>query len=182
MEQDQEVVFQHTVEGLFRFGIPTKLTPELKALIKQEGLDLDRPLDPALPRLTWERLLELSARGAFPEKTKAEAHHAIGFAMVTGYTETFLGRAVAGVAKLIGPKRMLGRMRYNLRSATNFSEATMKALPDGAVEFWVNEPRIHPGYFAGLLYGAVQIAGGKDPKVTLITQNAEGVTYRVTWS
>ncbi len=179
---ENEVVFQQAVEGLFEHGIPRRLTPALVQRARELGVELDGRLYPAYPRATWNALLTAVRTCAFPELQEDEAYFQIGRSVVIGYSQTLVGRALVGVARLMGPRRMLARMTRNLRSASNYNETRYADLPDGSAEVWVNEAQLHPRYVAGLLYAAVEIAGGKQIDVSLASRDAQGCTYEVRWA
>ena len=178
---ENEVVFQQAVEGLFEHGIPKRLTPALVLRVRELGVDLDGKLDPAYPRATWNAVLAAVRTHAFGDLSEDEAYFQIGRSVVIGYSETLVGRALVGVARLMGPRRMLARMTRNLRSASNYNETRYVDAPDGSVEIWINEAQLHPRYVAGLLYAAVEIAGGKGIEVALSDRDAQGCTYKVRW-
>jgi hypothetical protein len=48
-------VFEHTVEGLFRFSLRGRLSQQAWQVLRVAGIDLSKPLLPAYPYETWRR-------------------------------------------------------------------------------------------------------------------------------
>lgn len=179
---DSDVIFQHTVEGLFAHGIPEQVTPRLKDRLRTIGVDLDRRLDPAYPRSVWNQVLHITREEAFSTLTEEQGFFQLGRRTVEGYTETLLGRAAAALAKVIGPRRTLSRMSHNLRSAGNYNQTRFSELPDGGVALWVNEAILSPQFLAGIIEASARIAGAKDVRVEVAQTDDSGCTYHVHWS
>jgi uncharacterized protein (TIGR02265 family) len=169
------------VEGLFLKGLGARVTPALREQLKAIGLDLERELLPAYPRTVWNAAIPLAARHVWPQLDVASSHVLLGRTIIDGFKETLLGRALAGMAKVLGPMRTLARMRKNLRTGGNYNEVTLTAETQTQVLFWINEPWLHPGYVQGLLQGSLEISGGKNNSVEVVTQDDAGTTYRVRW-
>jgi uncharacterized protein (TIGR02265 family) len=117
----------------------------------------------------------------FPELGVAEAHVKLGRAIIDGFKRTLLGSALAGMAKVLGPMRTLARMRKNLRTGANYNEVNLTPESDTRVLFWINEPYIHPGYVQGLIEGSLEISGGKNNSVVVVSKDEWGATYRCSW-
>lgn len=177
----EEVIFAGAVEGLFFKGLGERVTPQLREALKVIGIDLSRALLPAYPRETWNTAIRLAAQHAWPQLEAGEAHVRLGRVLIEGFQQTLLGRALAGVAKVLGPMRTLARMRKNFRTGGNYNEVLL--TPEGAkcALFWINEPALHPGYVQGMLEGSLEISGGKNSSVVVVSKDAQGTTYRVSW-
>ncbi len=177
----EEVIFAGAVEGLFFKGLGSRVTPELQQELKAVGLDLTRQLLPAYPRKVWNAALPLAVQHVWPQLDLADGHYRLGRAIIDGFQETLLGRALAGMARVLGPMRTLGRMRQNLRTGANYNEITLTPETANVVLFWINEPFIHPGYVQGLLHGSIEISGGRNSAVEIVSRDPAGTTYRVRW-
>lgn len=177
----EEVIFCDAVEGLFLKGLGPRVTPQLHTQLKAVGLDLGRALLPAYPRTVWNAAIPLAAAHVWPDLDVADAHVLLGRAIIDGFKETFLGKALAGMAKVLGPMRTLARMRSNLRTGGNYNEVTLTAEGPSLVRFWINEPYLHPGYVQGLLQGTLEISGARNPTVDVLSVDAQGAHYRVRW-
>lgn len=178
----EEVIFAGAVEGLFLKGLGSRVTPALQEELKAVGLDLTCRLLPAYPRKVWNAALPLAVQHVWPALDAAEGHYRLGRAIIDGFKETLLGRALAGMARVLGPMRTLGRMRQNLRTGGNYNEITLTRETANQVLFWINEPFIHPGYVQGLLHGSIEISGGRDGTVAVFSRDEAGTTYRVSWA
>ncbi|MDP1821650.1 MAG: DUF2378 family protein [Archangium sp.] len=177
----EEVIFSDAVEGLFLKGLGERVTPELREELKAVGLDLTRPLLPAYPRTVWNAAIPLAAAHAWPQLDIAEAHVLLGRTIIDGFKLTLLGKALAGMAKVLGPMRTLGRMRSNLRTGGNYNEVTLTPEGPTLVRFWINEPYLHPGYVKGLLQGSLEISGARNSTVDVVSVDDRGTLYRVAW-
>lgn len=177
----ERLVFQNTVEGLFARGLAGRVTPALKEQLRREGLDLDRPLLPAYPVETWSRCVALTARALHPGEPEGVALSKVGERMVEGYRETAVGRAVFGVLTLLGPRRTLGRMQQNLRSANNYTEVRLTEVGSREADLWMNEPGLLRYFMRGVLLAGLRGAGTADAQVELRQFDDAGVTYRVSW-
>lgn len=177
----QEVIFSDAVEGLFIKGLGSRVTPQLRQELKAVGLDLGSKLLPAYPRRVWNAAIPLAAAHVWPRLDVAEAHVLLGRAIIDGFRETLLGKALAGMAKVLGPLRTLGRMRSNLRTGGNYNETSVTSEGPTLVRFWINEPYLHPGYVQGLLQGTMEISGARSCTVEVISVDEKGADYRLRW-
>jgi uncharacterized protein (TIGR02265 family) len=177
----EEVIFADAVEGLFIKGLGARVTPELHSELKAVGLDLKGKLLPAYSRKIWNAAIPLAAAHVWPQLGVAEAHLRLGRTIIDGFRQTLLGKALAGMAKVLGPMRTLGRMRKNLRTGGNYNEVNLFVDTPTDVRFWINEPFIHPGYVQGLLQGSLEISGAKNSSIEVLSVDTEGTTYRVRW-
>lgn len=118
------------VEGLFRRALKTRLTPSLVAKLRERGLELDKPLQPAYPAERCAEWIRLVAE-LYPPLSEREATYQVGRANMDGYVQTVLGRAVVQVLKVIGPKRTLPRLGRSFRTGTNYMQVDVReVLPD----------------------------------------------------
>lgn len=177
----EEVIFSDAVEGLFIKGLGARVTPGLHAKLKAVGLDLGGKLLPAYSRKVWNAAIPLAAAHVWPELAVAEAHVRLGRTIIDGFKQTLLGKALAGMTRVLGPLRTLGRMRKNFRTGANYNETNLFEDGPSDVRFWINEPFIHPGYVQGLLQGTLEISGARNATVEVISVDTEGTLYRVRW-
>ncbi|MCI0573150.1 MAG: DUF2378 family protein [Myxococcaceae bacterium] len=179
--RETELVFQQTVEGLFHVGLRGRVTPELEARLRNAGLDLSRPLAPAYPRSAWNHFIRLTAETLWPDSPPELAYHALGRQLLTGYAETLVGKALATIQRLVGPKRTLERMTHNFRSGANYNLTRVTHVGPGEALFWMNEPHLHPSYVAGILDAALCLAGAEHVDIRVLARDTEGCTYRIHW-
>ena len=179
----ERLVFPPIVEGLFVRGLSGKVSPRLKEQLRQEGLDLDRPLLPAYPLATWMRCVALTAKTMHPDMPEEVAWRMLGERMIDGYRDTMMGRAMLGVLKLLGPKRMLSRAQHGFRTGNNYTEVRVTEVAPNMAEMWLNEPG-HLRYFKqGVLLAMGRAASGLTMNVAVAVHqfDDETVTYRISW-
>ena len=178
---EPELVFQHAIEGLFLMGLKGRVTDDVKRQLRTAGLDLDKPLAASCSRAQWNRYVQIAVAGIWAGEPDAVAYHAMGRRLALGYTETLVGRAVAGVLRLIGPRRTLERMDRSFRSGNNYTVCRLTQRSPTEASFWINETTLHPAMTTGLLEAGLELSGAKGSKIDIEGQDAEGCAYRVTW-
>jgi uncharacterized protein (TIGR02265 family) len=177
----QRLIFEQAVEGLFLRGLAGRLTPTLKAQLREAGVDLERPLLPAYPWEVWERCVGLTARALHPGESEEVGWRLVGERMVDGYRETLVGGAMFGMLRLLGPKRMVGRTRQNFRSGNNYTEASITEVGPSAVDLWMNEVGRLRYFTQGAVLAGMRGAGAPDVRVEVARFDDAGVTFRVSW-
>ncbi len=174
------MVFGSTVEGLFVKGLAGRMTPELRERLKTVGLDLTR-VQPAYDLATWARALEITVAALHPELPRDQAYENLGTDLTRGFFETFLGRAVETVIKLIGPRRTLLRTERNLRSGNNYTECSFIEHAPNRIETTINESTVLRHTMTGLVREALRYAGAKNLKVALIRNDEQNSTWMISW-
>lgn len=177
--QHTQVVFEQTMEGLLR-AIRPRLTPACKARLEQAGLDVDSSLLPAYAFEVWMKCLLVSAEELWPGEPRERAMFHLGEAFIEGYRETFLGRAVLGVIRVIGPRRALHRSTRSFRSGNNYTETKITDTSPTSLELWMNEVGPYPSFTQGLIEAALR-ASGVVPKVELKDHDGHACTYLCSW-
>jgi uncharacterized protein (TIGR02265 family) len=175
-------VFQQVLEGLFIVGLKGKITPLLDERLRAAGLDLSRPFAPAYPREDYNRFVRITAETLWPDEPPERAYHALGRQLLQGYSHTLLGKALAAMLKVIGPRKALDRMTRNFRSGSNYNDTRVTDVGPGEVLFWMNEPELHPSYVAGIVEAALELAGARQLDIQVHEQDAQGCTYRIRWA
>jgi len=173
------LVFNQTVEAFVR-ALGSALTIEAKARFKTLGVDFDARLLPAYPFETWLKVMELGAQVLLPKGSREAQFFNLGYRIVGSYGETLIGRALIGMMRVIGPRRSLSRMTRNLRTANNFTEVTVEDLPDGVTAVTCH-PVITPDFFRGMFTGAIEVSGGTEVKVEMLSFVEQRATYSVRW-
>jgi uncharacterized protein (TIGR02265 family) len=173
--------FQNTIEGALLRTVGADLTPDLKAKLRQQGLDLDKPLLPAYPAEDFHRWLRTVSAHLWPRTPEAEAVRALGRRTTSGLAETILGKAVKMSSMLLGPRRSLHRATRTFRTNNNYIEVNVVERSPQALELTFNEVHGLPTYYQGVLEGAISLMNAKNPRVTLLEQAAPGARYLVEW-
>lgn len=169
-------------EGLFHRGLHGLVTDGLRQQLREAGVDLARPLHPAYTLATWEQALEIAAKVIHPELPLETGLTKLGEAMVTGYVGTLIGGGLFGLLRVIGPRRAIHRLKSSFRSGNNYSEATIDELGPADFRIRLNETGHTQFLSAGILRVGMNLTGAKDTRVRIESRDAEGVTYRVSWS
>jgi uncharacterized protein (TIGR02265 family) len=178
---EQRVVFKHTVEGLFFQALKGKVSARIKQRVRDEAkIDLDK-IEPAVPLTRWNRSFEICAEELFPGERAEVALERMGRMMTHGYFETFLGRAVAGVLKVIGPARALKRLDRSFRSGNNYSEVKVTELAPTHYRFWCNDVGMARHVVLGVVSGGGEVAGAKNLRGEVTHHDEQGCTIELKW-
>jgi uncharacterized protein (TIGR02265 family) len=177
----RRLVFEHTVEGLFRVSLRHRLSALAWPALREAGLDLSRPLAPAYPYETWKRALEIAVADLYPFLSREEAWRRMGRDVVDGMMRTVMGRAMVGVARLLGPLRSLRRLNSTLRSADNYVESRLTELSSTSCDVWINEVMDQPSYYQGVLEACITLAGGRDVRTRVLSRDGRGAFLHVQW-
>src|SRR5690606_34404616 len=111
----------------------------------------------------------------------AEGFRKIGEESVLGYGETVMGKALLGLARLMGPIRTITRMDATARGVNNFTRTRISNVQEKGLDYWFNELSVTPDFTSGLLLATVRVCGGEDVQVDYLA-DAEPHTFRVRWS
>jgi uncharacterized protein (TIGR02265 family) len=176
---EEALVWVHTVEGLLRACQP-HATPRWRERLRGAGLDLEKPLAPACTREQWREIITISSQELF-EGTPEERFEQLGAAFIDQYAQTFIGRALATMMKIIGPRRALERMTRSLRSGNNYSETRTSFPSPGHAEFWLNETLGAPSYIHGALRAVLELAGAEGVRIKTIETDGHAATFSVEW-
>lgn len=174
-------VFAQTFESLFKRALEGRIDPATKGKLKEIGVDLDKPLLPVYPFATWMQSVALCAAAVHPGKRPEEARYLLGRAVITGYGQTVLGRALLRFLKLMGPTLAIRNATNSFKTGNNFTETRLEELGPGKVNLWMNDVGGYPEFTAGILAAGVEAAGGKDVKVDH-QHRAPSATYKISWS
>ncbi|MCP3136303.1 DUF2378 family protein [Pyxidicoccus xibeiensis] len=181
---EQRLVYVQVVEGLLQHGLHGKVSPRLKQRLKKAGIDLDRPLLPAYPVPLWTHCLSVIAEETFPGMPREEAFRLLADAHVQGYGRTVIGRAVYGVMRLLGPRRLVHRLPQTLRSTDNYTEVELTERGPTTYEMRMNSALDSPGYVEALFESMLRVGGAEAPKVTKLHTDAAApsTTFLLTWT
>lgn len=174
------VIFGNTFDGLQRVT-RERLDAALLDRLRLVGVDYGRPLLPAYPAETFVSTIHLLGGALYPDLPKEEQLRRMGRTLLDGYLSTLIGKAVQGVARVIGTKATLDRMTQNFRSSDNFTEARISPIGPTAVELWLNDDLGMPAYYLGFFERVVEASGGRDPQVELLCSSPPGLVLKVAW-
>jgi uncharacterized protein (TIGR02265 family) len=176
----EQLVFGHTIDGLVR-SIGKRMTPELEQRLRECGLPPDGVRKAGYRYAEWKALVRAAREHLFPELPEEPGYRRLGLRFIEAYFEGAMGRTVAALSRLLGPKRMLARATQNFRSGNNFTECRLTEIRPSLFELWINAVE-HPGFTAGILEGALRAAGAKDIDVRITGNDVEAWSFRIAWT
>ncbi len=178
-EEVELLVFDTATDGLLR-AVGADLTYELEAQLTAAGLRRGKNKLPAYPLETWREFLRICAEGLFPSLSEEEGYRCLGERFIEGYFTTGMGRALASVARMVGPKGMLGRATHSFRSANNFTETRLTEVGGNVHELWMNNVD-QPDFTTGIIEHVLRTAGAKAISVEARKGKANACTFRIHW-
>jgi len=180
---EQRLVYVQVVEGLLQHGLQGKVSPQLKQRLRQAGIDLDRPLLPAYPVRLWMHCLSVIVDETYPGLPREEAFRKLAEAHVQGYGRTAVGRAVLGVMRLLGPRRVVQRLPQTLRATDNYTQVELVERGPTFFEMRLNSTQDAPGYTEAIFESLMRVGGAELPKVTKtqVDPAVPSTTYLLTW-
>ncbi len=181
---EQRLVYVQVVEGLLQHGLHGKVSPRLKQRLRQAGIDLDRPLMPAYPVPLWMHCLSVIIEETYPGVPREQAFRQLAETHVQGYGRTVIGRAVYGVMRLLGPRRLVQRLPQTLRATDNYTEVELLERGPTTYEMRMNSALDTPGYVEALFEAMMRVGGAESPKVTQThwSPDVPTSTYLLTWA
>lgn len=179
----EKLVFARTVEALFVRALENRLTPACRGHLKAAGLDLDQKLQRHYTLGQWKEFLRIAAAHVYGGVPMEAAYYSLGERFMNAYFGTFLGRAMLGVAKLAGPRKLLLCAANGFRASNNFSEVGIIERGPTSLELRMNDVLADvPTFAAGLLARAVELSGGW--RVVALPEEFDGqsATFHLRWS
>ncbi|MBZ4423172.1 TIGR02265 family protein [Myxococcus sp. RHSTA-1-4] len=180
MENSEPLVFQQSFEGLIR-ALGDRLDDRCAGRLKQVGVDTRGSLAPAYPLDVWVGALRVAADTLAPEVPLEEGAAVVGRRFVQGFSSTLIGNALLTGVRLLGPERMLARMTRNLRTGTNYLEASMERL--GPTRYSLTcRPVVVAGFYVGVFLAGLEASGARQPSVQIVRREGEEAVYDIAWS
>lgn len=179
----EKLVYAETVEALFMRALENRLTPACLMRLREAGLDLDQKLSPTYTLEQWKQFLRIAADHVYAGMPAEAAYYSLGERFIEGYFSTLFGRALLGMARLLGPRRALTQARFAFRTSANCSEVRIVERGPTEVEVWLTDIGAdQPTFVAGVLSRATELAGGQ--RVVTIPEGFDGqsATYHIRWS
>ena len=179
----EKLVYSGTVEALFQRALENRLTPACRQRLREAGLELDQKLPPTYTLEQWKQFLRLAADHVYAGMPAEAAYYSLGERFIEGYFSTLFGRALLGMARLLGPRRALTQAHLCFRTSANCSEVRVVEKGPTEVEFWLTDIGADlPTFVAGVLARAAELAGGQ--RVVALPEGFDGqsATYHVRWS
>ena len=178
-----KLVYAGTVEALFLKALENRLTPACRLRLREAGLDLEQKLTPTYTLEQWKLFLRIAADHIYAGMPIEAAYYSLGERFIDGYFSTLFGKALLGMARLLGPRRALTQARLCFRTSTNCSEVRIVERGQSEVEFWLTDIGAdQPTFVAGALARAAELSGGQ--RVVVVPEGFDGqsATYHVRWA
>jgi len=177
----ERVVFEQTIEGLFVTALRSRMSPALQRDLRAEGVDLAQRLRPAYPVDVWSRCCLVAAKHMHPSLPVEDSMRLLGEAVVEGFASGFLGRALMGVVRVLGPHRALARVRQNFRSGNNYAEATVTKVGETTYEVWMNERGPTRYVCQGIILAGLRDAKAVGSRVDVARFDDDSVWFKASW-
>lgn len=174
------LVLSQAFDGLAR-ALGASLTEDARTRFRALGVDYAGDLLPAYPLEIWVQAMDLGSQVLTPGADAEARFFALGRRMLDGYGDTVVGKALLGVMRVIGPRKVLDRMARNLRTANNYAESKVEPLPAGRTRVWSSRV-VHPAFYRGMLSRGLEVAGGRDVRIEVLAQDDAGASFAVQWS
>lgn len=188
----EPVAFDQLMEGLVIHAMKDRLDLTARQKLMALGVDIGRPLLSAYPLVTLLGTLKLCAELRYPELPREEARYQLGLRTLEGFGSTAMGKALFGMARTWGARRMLSHMTRVLQTGINFARARSRDLSNGDMEVTVevmpefrgaitHRPGVDPYFIRGIIAQLVEICGARVPVTQLPATDPSGLsfTYRV---
>ena len=178
-----KLVYAGTIEALFLRALENRLTPACRQRLREAGLDLEQKLSPTYTLEQWKQFLRIAADHVYAGMPAEAAYYSLGERFMDGYFSSIFGRALLGMARLLGPRRALTQARLCFRTSANCSEVRIVERGPTEVEVWLTDIGADlPTFVAGVLARAAELSGGQ--RVVAIPEGFDGqsATYHVRWS
>ncbi|MCP3105021.1 DUF2378 family protein [Myxococcus sp. K15C18031901] len=179
MDTPEPLVFPQSFEGLLR-ALGDQLDDRCVGRLKQVGVDPKGRLAPAYPLEVWLGALKVASETLAPELPLEEGAAVVGRRFVEGFGSTLIGSALLSSVRLLGPDRMLARMTRNLRTGTNYLQATLEPVGPGRYALTC-QPVVVAGFYVGLFLAGLEASGAPRPSVQVVRREGEKAVYDIAW-
>lgn len=156
------------------------LPPEGWAELTRLGVERDKRL-PAYEFARWCEVVAYLAKALHPALPQGEAEYQLGCDFIERYAQTLIGRALFAVLKLLGPRRVLGRMARSFRTGTNFTQVDLSEELDSSALLRIASIEPRARFTHGILARGLFLAGIRTVDVALESVDGDAANFRVTW-
>lgn len=172
---DNKLIFSAAIESLL--SVTDGIKPQTRQALAALRMGPPHKVEPAYPAKDWATAVKLVGADLFPDDDAFNQQRKVGAAAVTRFSEGLLGKAMFGVARLMGARRSMERMTRNLRTGANFIETRLTVIDEKTSEFWINDVSDVPGFYAGMLMPGFELIPGWPDTVELKERVGEGGLY-----
>lgn len=178
----QKLLFKAAVEGTFIIGLKCHQRPKVVQRLRDEAhIDLTDVL-PAYPMDDFLTAVRIAQDELLGGRQGPEAEKELGGNSFRGWAQTFIGRALTAVTRMLGPDRTMPRMANNMKGGVNFMDIVSEKLSPGHYRMTVSEVGGLPHFYAGLFEAGLSDSGARDVKVTVEHFDGHQTVYDVRWS
>jgi uncharacterized protein (TIGR02265 family) len=188
----EPVAFDQMMEGLLVHVMKDRLDAQARQRLRGLGVDMDQPLRSAYPLEVLIGTIHLCAGVLHPGVPREESWYRLGRQTLEGFGSTGMGKALFGMARTWGARRMLGHMTRVFQTAINYARARSYDLPGGDVDLTVevlpefrdqrrSRRWMDPHFVRGIITQMVEVCGARVPVTLLSPVDPSGfiLTYRV---
>ncbi|MCC6337169.1 MAG: DUF2378 family protein [Myxococcales bacterium] len=172
--------YGQVVEAIFIKGLGPRLTPQVAALVKQEGINLDKLL-PGYPVGQVVKACHRVLPALFPGMPMRDAMAELGALSTRGYNETLVGRAAIAFLKLIGTRRALESLNKTLSAGNNYLQTQFTALSGNQARIHLSDASGVPDFYRGLIEEGGRLLGAKGFKVDNGAATAPAHEFLISW-
>jgi uncharacterized protein (TIGR02265 family) len=178
----EKVVFKQALEALYLRALSGKLDPATVEKLKALGLNLHQPLMTAYAYATFQDCLRVTLTALYGPRPSVAQQREFGRVWTDGFFETFLGVALLGVLKLIGPRRAVLRSAQNYRNINNYANAKAVELAPNHFEVWLVDGADWPEVTVGSLARSIELTGAREVRVAHVRVEGEHNVYDAQWA
>jgi uncharacterized protein (TIGR02265 family) len=180
---EQRLIYEQSIEAMYLKAHPEKLTPQVKAALRELGIDLDQKLKPFYNADAVNDATRLFRRLAYGHVADDEqAYSQMGERILDGYFNTIYGKPLVSLLKLLGAKRIVDRLPQAMTASSNYMKVTVEWK--GPTEAWLTLSDTSPSPHLNL--GVIRRAfvhwfNTPSFQVSIQEHVAPRATYRMTW-
>jgi uncharacterized protein (TIGR02265 family) len=178
----EKVIFRQALEALFLRALKEKMTPALQSALKECGLDLSRELQPAYAFSDFRKMQTVSLHSLYGPEPTNKNQREFGRLWTDGYFQTFMGAALLGILKLIGPRRSMLRSEKNYSTVGNYNLAKTVELAPNHFELKLKDVEDWPGISEGSLQRSLELTGAKNVQTRFVRIEGDYSVFEATWS
>ncbi|HLL56239.1 MAG TPA: DUF2378 family protein [Myxococcaceae bacterium] len=173
----EPLVYPQTVEALIR-ALGDKLDADAERQMAEAGINV-HDVQAVSPQV-WHQATRVGAKVLCPDAPVEVGQFELGKRFVPGFEGTLLGRGTLALARVVGPRRSLQRMKANFRNGNNYTETRLVELGPNRYEMWVSNV-VGPEFVRGMILAGLEVSGARHPRVETASFDEEGTTYRISW-
>lgn len=170
---------KRTFEAMLRPEVVT-LTPELKAALRERGVDPDH-LEPTFELPTLRAVLELVRQQECGALAIEDGQREIGRRFVQGFKQTAIGWIFGRMAPFFGPVRTLQQLPRYLTSVREEFPVTVATEGDTRYRLICLDPDAGAHFMAGCIEGVLETAGLLEPPTVKVVPMEQGFELEISW-